>query len=158
MSNIASSPVPTIDLLNDLLRVLCRSLPMYLQYAKPWSQGDRPEVHEALGRLVANQRLYARKVAAMIADRGGRPESGSFPTEFTSLNDAGLEFVLGRIIARQRCENEALRSCAAELSGETEARALAEEVLGNAQGHLDVLNGMQKDPRMANDETQMTKE
>ena len=38
MNESSRQPV-VVSVLNRLLRILCRSLPMYLESAKPWSSG-----------------------------------------------------------------------------------------------------------------------
>ena len=81
-----------IPVLNRLLGLLCRSLPAYLADAKPWARPERRPIRTALDRLVADQQLYARRVAEAITQRGGRPDPGRFPTEFAAKNDLSLEF------------------------------------------------------------------
>jgi hypothetical protein len=128
-----------IDVLNRLLRIICRSLSAYLEEARPWTSGDRPQLQTALARLAADQHVCARRVAQAIGEYGGQPEPGAFPLEFTGLNDAALDYLAAEIVQRLRGDVTALRRCAAELAGDPRARALAEEVLGNAEGHLDIL-------------------
>ena len=55
-----------IPVLNELLRILCRSLPAYLADAKPWAQSDDQQLRAALDHLVADQQRYARRVAEAI--------------------------------------------------------------------------------------------
>jgi hypothetical protein len=128
-----------IPALNRLLALLCRSLPAYLADAKPWARADRRQIHAALDRLVADQRLYAQRVAGAIIERGGRPGPGPFPAEFAAKNDLALEFLLREVIACQERDVPAIERCAVELEGEPALHALAEEILGNAKGHRDVL-------------------
>jgi hypothetical protein len=125
--------------LNRLFRLLTRSLPMYLEDAKPWSGGEATQAREALARLVADQRMLARRLADAIVERGAQPEPGAFPMEFATLNDVAFDYLLCRIIERLQREIEEIETCLAELSGDPRAHELVEEVLGNAQGHLDVL-------------------
>ena len=135
----------TIPALNQLFGLLCRSLPMYLADAKTlaWPEGE--QVRLALGRLVADQQMYAQRVAEAIAERGGRPNPGRFPTEFAAKNDLSLAFLLPEIIASQRQAAATIEQCVGRLEGESALHALAEEILGNAKGHLDILVEMMKD-------------
>jgi hypothetical protein len=128
--------------LNRLFHLLTRSLPMYLEDAKPWSGGEDAETLAALDRLVADQHMLAGRVAEAIVANGGQPAPGPFPIEFTSLNDVAFDFLLRRILERLRCEVAETERCMVDLAGDPPARELAEEVLGNAQGHLDVLQSM----------------
>jgi hypothetical protein len=138
----AIEAVPT---LNRLLCLLCRSLPAYLADVKAsaWAEGERIRV--AIDRLASDQRMYAQRVAESITERGGRPNSGRFPTEFTAKNDISLVFLLPQIIDRQREDIAAIQQCVGRLEGDSALHALAEEILGNAKGHLDILAGMMKD-------------
>ena len=129
----------TIPVLNKLLGLLCRSLPAYLADARPWTRIGRPEIQTPLDRLVADQQRYARRVAEAITQRGGRPNPGHFPAEFTAKNDLALDFLFREVIAHQEHDVAMIERCAAELETAPALHALAEEILGNARGHLDIL-------------------
>jgi hypothetical protein len=133
-----------IDVLNRLLRILCRGLPMYLEEAKPWICRDDEETEVALDNLVADRRVLAEQVAAAIIEQGGRPDSGRFPSEFAVINDLSLGFLRGKLLEHQRRDVEAIRQCAAELSPTPIIRAIAEEALGNAQGHAEILEEIER--------------
>jgi hypothetical protein len=140
--NVASiQPDVTIPL-GQVLRALCRSLPMYLEDARPWIAGDDEPLRTALGRLVADQRRLARRVADAILRRGGQPAPGPFPLEFTGLNDVSLSYLAGQVRDRLRTDIDVVARAAAGLVFDPDARDLAEEVLGNLQGHFDVLHSV----------------
>jgi hypothetical protein len=138
MNETSAPPDATIPL-GRILRVLCRSLPMYLEDARPWSARDDVAARTALGRLVADQKLFARRVADAILRRGGQPAPGPFPLEFSALNDVGLDYLLQRVRDQLRSDIDAVARAAAALASDPEARDLAEEVAGNLQGHLELL-------------------
>lgn len=140
-----------VAVLNRLLRTLTRSLPTYLQVARPWSRGDGQAVQEAMDRLVADQQLYAQRVADAIMARGGRPDPGPFPLEFAAVNDLSLEFLLRAVIRRQRRDLDAVGQCAAELADEPELLTLAEEVWGNTRGHLEILEEIEDEEARTNE-------
>ena len=140
MTKVLTARPNAAAVLNRLLRILTRSLPRYLEDAKPWSDGDQPEAQAALDALVADQQTLACRVAAAILDLGGQPEPGPFPTAFACMNDASLDYLLKQVIQRQRKDLTAIERCAADLAEKPELRALAEESLGNAQAHLDILH------------------
>jgi hypothetical protein len=94
------------SVLNRLLRILCRSLPMYLQDAKPWTNGNQGRARNALARLVADQRMLAGRVAQANVEFGGQPAPAPFPTEFSSLNDVAFDF----------CSIKSSNVCAATLT------------------------------------------
>lgn len=135
-----SLPEPvSIAALNRLLRLLCRSLSMYLDDAKPWSSGDQHQARSALTRLIADQRSLAQRVAEAIVRHGGQPEPGPFSSEFAAFNDAGLPYLLREVLDRLRNDVAVIRSCVEQLVGAPDTHALAEEVLGNTLGHIDLL-------------------
>jgi hypothetical protein len=133
-----------IAVLNELLRLLCRSLPAYLADAKPWTQPEDRQLRTALEHLVADQRRYARRVTQQITQRGCRPDAGRFPAEFTAKNDLSLEYLRQEMIRQQEQNILVIRRCAADLEGLAVLHSLAEEILGNARGHLDILKEMTK--------------
>jgi hypothetical protein len=130
-----------IPVLNRLLQVLCRSLPAYLADAKPWGTAGNQSVQAALDHLVADQQRYARRVADAITAQGGRPDPGRFPMEYMAKNDLSLDFLLQEVINSQQRDVTALEHCAAQFEDVSSLHALAEEILGNARGHLDILKG-----------------
>jgi hypothetical protein len=131
----------TVDVLNRMLQMLCRSLPMYLKDAKPWSRHDQEKVQAAIDSLVADQEMYAARLANLIFDVEGRPDPGVFPTAFTSIHDLSLDYLLAQAVGCLCQEVAALQHLASELPAGSPGRALAEEIAGNAQGHLEVLQG-----------------
>jgi hypothetical protein len=128
--------------LNRLLAVLCRGLPAYLADARPWTRFHRFRVQAAVDRLAADGRMYARRVSEAIVRLGGRPDPGGFPAEFSAKNDLAIDFLLREIIDDLEQNVTVLKRCAEELESDSSLHALAEEVLGNARGHLEVLKGM----------------
>ena len=137
-------PSEAIQALNRLLRTLCRSLPMYLADAKPWVRSEDAKLQAAMCHLVSDQQMYAKRLAEAIERRGGRPDPGRFPTEFTAKNDLSLEFLLIEVIDYQDQDVAVIKHHAAQLTAAPALHALAEEILGNARGHLDVLVEMLK--------------
>ena len=130
-----------IPALDELLRVLCRSLPAYLADAKPWaqSQSKNQPLRSALDHLVADQQRYARLVSEAIVEQGGRPDPGRFAMNFTAKNDLSLEFLRQEMIHQQEQDILAIERYAARLEDVSSLHSLAEEILGNARGHLDIL-------------------
>ena len=141
------NPTNAIDVLNRLLAVLYRSLPVYLQGARPWVGDEQRRGLDALARIAADQRLYAQRVAEAVFQQGGRIETGQFPLDFTSVHDLSLEFLLRKAADYQRRDLEIIQECVAALSDMPRLRTLAEEILGNAQGHLETLEETMKEER-----------
>ena len=128
--------------LNRLLRILSRSLPMYLREAKPWATEQAQPIQAALGHLAADQQALAGRVARAILERGGQPEPGPLPFRVRQRQRrrSRLRPAKGdRPWQSRPCGLGALRR---RFAPWPEQRALAEEILGNAQGHLDILQDL----------------
>ena len=130
--------------LNDLLAVLCRSLPAYLADARPWSRLGSWRAQSALDRMTDDLRLYVRRLAEQIDALGGLPDCGRFPTEFTAKNDLAVRFLVGEIIDHLDQDAATIKRLAARLENIPAAHALAEEILGNVKGHADVLKEVER--------------
>ena len=135
----------TIPVLNRLLGLLCRSLPAYLANVKTLGLPEGERIRTALNRLVVDQQMYAQRVAETITRCGGLPSPGRFPSEFAAKNDLSIEFLLREIIACHDRDVVAIAQCVGQLEGDSTLHALAEEILGNAKGHLDILQELVKD-------------
>ncbi len=132
------APVRIVRILNELLGVLCRSLPAYLADADPWSVGEN-RFRTALNHLAADQQRYAGLLSQAIVDHAGRPDPGRFPMSFTAKNDLSLAFLRREVIEHHERDIQAIERCVAQLDGVLPLRSLAEEILGNAKGHLEIL-------------------
>lgn len=127
--------------LNRLLRVLYRSLPVYLDEVRPWGD-EAGETAQVIELVAADQLRLAQRVAEAIHAFGGRVEPGSFPIEFTAKHDLDLDYLLKDIVEHFRRDVAGIEACVAELACEPHLRSLAEEALGNARGHLETLREM----------------
>ena len=145
ISDPAMNSFQAIEVLNELLRVLCRSLPAYLADAKPWAQSEDRRLAAALDRLVVDQQHYARLVSDAITAEGGRPDPGQFPMRWTAKNDLSIEFLRQEVIGQLEQSIPVIEGCAAQLESVAAFHALAEEVLGNTRGHLDILREMRNE-------------
>lgn len=128
-----------IDTLNRLLALHEKSLPMYLGYASPWSIGEDTAAREVLGHIVADQKLMVDRIGQAIIDAGGTPTHGRFPLYFTGWHDLTYEFLVKQMIACQKKDIAAIQTCIVQLESAPTAKALAEESLGAAKGHLESL-------------------
>jgi hypothetical protein len=128
-----------LKVLSDVLRMLCRGLPQYLIDAKPWLRQDDAPFLAALRHLIADQRHYARLTAEAVTFRGGRPDPGTFPLEYASINDLSLVFLRTKILEQLRADYLTLIDASKQLADQHELNSLVEEIVGNYRGHLEVL-------------------
>jgi hypothetical protein len=128
-----------IPVLNKMLQVLCRSLAMYLADARPWNSARHPLLQAALDHLVTDQQRYAERLAKVIAELGGRPDFGRFPIEFAGKNDLSLDYLMHEVVDGQEQDATKIDHLVAQLTGTPRLHTLAEEIYGNACGHLESL-------------------
>ena len=126
-----------IDLLNRLLAIHYRSLPMYLSHALPWQKRGEERAAETLSDIVADQQELCSRFAAEIEKRDGTIETGEFPTEYTDVHFLSLEYLLGRLIDAVKADLAQIEACTT--AANEVIKPLAEEALGVAKGHLDSL-------------------
>jgi hypothetical protein len=143
MSQISPEPL-ILSALNRLLRTVARSIAIYLDEARPAAGADRALPAE-LDRLIADQRLFARRITDAILRRGGQPEPGPFPIEMARLNDLDIAYIAQQLVDHLHADAGAIEQCAVDLASDPQVRCLAEEVLGNIQGHLEILGEMMRE-------------
>jgi hypothetical protein len=133
-----------IDVLNRLLKLLYRSLPVYLAEAWPWSArgGDDARI---LKLIAADQLRLAERVADAVFELGGRIDTGGFPAEFTSKHDLSLNFAMKLAAESLERDLDVVPQCISDLAAFPLLRSLAAEILGNTRGHLETLKEGMKD-------------
>lgn len=136
----------TIDVLNRLLVIHHRSLPMYLGYAMPYPLRGDERARGVLNEIVESQKEMVERIGRLIVERGGNVEHGEFPMYFTGLHDLSLEYLVKRMIADQRRDIASIEQCVVQLHSDPLGKALAEEALGAAKAHLDALEELAPQP------------
>jgi bacterioferritin (cytochrome b1) len=132
--------------LNRLLALLRYSLASYLPYARPWAHAGNARLLEAVRRVTADHQAQAQRVARMILARRGKIEPGCFPMRFTAYSDLALDYLARRLAEQQGEMVREIAACVADLSGDSEARQLAEEILVGEKQHLRTLVGLVSPP------------
>jgi hypothetical protein len=124
--------------LNRLLSVIERSLPMYLSYARPWTALANDPAIGALSRIVAQQKEFAERIGQAVLEIGPI-ELGEYPIEFYDWHDLSMDFLIGKLVQHQKLAISRIERIVSELHHDRPAAALAEETLGQARGHLEIL-------------------
>ena len=135
-----------VETLNKILPRVARSLAVYAADARPWLSRGEDRLRAALSALASDQRFYADRLASTILELGGQPELGRFPTEFTDLHDVAAGYLAARLVCQQQADLAAIGRLAGRLPQGSPARQLAEEIRGNLQGHLDILENLAASP------------
>jgi bacterioferritin (cytochrome b1) len=136
----------TIHLLNRLLAIHMRSFVQYLRYAKPYVPPGREEVLETVEAVAEDQEVMSDRISRMVIDAGSLPRTGEFPMEFTDLHDLSVDFLLQAAVRYQEYDVQTIQEIVTRLAAEPASRAIAEEALGMAKGHLDSLRELTRAP------------
>jgi hypothetical protein len=129
----------TIQILNQLLAIHARSLPVYLSYAQPeWHRGDGA-ARETLQSIVDDQLAMVDRLGELIIEHNGTVTGSAFPMEFTGYHDLSFDFLCRKLVEYQRRDIQMIERCVRLLSSSLYARAVAEEALGAAKAHLEAL-------------------
>jgi hypothetical protein len=129
----------TIDVLNRLLAILCRSFPQYLQYAHPYIPPGNERLEETIENIVTDQDTLIERISRLIEETGSPADRGEFPMLFTDAHDLGIGFLVDRAIDYGRQDIEQLQACAESLNLAPAAKSLAEEALGMTKAHVESL-------------------
>lgn len=134
----------TNEILNRLMAIHHRSLPMYLSYAPPWKAYGQDEAGRVLQRIVDNQKRMVDRLGQAILDNGGLISYGEFPMRFTAYHDVSFEFLLKLLLERQQKEVGVIERYVDQLGMSPVHHALAQEALGESKAHLDMLLDLKK--------------
>lgn len=117
---------------------------MYLSYAQPsWHRGD-DRAREILELIVQDQQAMSDRIVDLIQDANGVMDFGVFAMEFTGYHDLSFSFLLQKLIEQQVKDLSAIERCIGELESHPLAKAVAEESLGAAKGHLESLQELSR--------------
>ncbi len=125
--------------LNRLLALVGHSFPQYLQYSRPYVPPGRNEIIETLDAIAEDQVVLGDRITQMQIDADASIRTGDFPMEFTDMHDLGIDFLVGAAVAYQQQDVETVSEIVENLQAFPAAKALAEEALGMAKGHLESL-------------------
>ncbi len=76
--------VSTNDVLNRIVVLHSRSLPVYLTYAPPWQMVGMAEAMTVIKQIAEDNQRTVDRLAAIILENGGTVDHGEFPMSFTS--------------------------------------------------------------------------
>lgn len=128
----------TNDILNRLLVLHSRSLAAYLNYARPWALAAYPKALAVLEQMVADQQNTVDRLAGLILETGV-VDHGEFPIQFTGWHDLSVEWLVNKLIERQKKTIAMMDQLTGQLNLAPYAQAVAKEALGQAKGHLENL-------------------
>jgi hypothetical protein len=127
-------------MLNRLLELVFRSLPVYLESAPLYVPRGAEGVRDALKRVAADQKVFAARLAEAILERGGRPQTGNFPLEFTAYHDASVGYVATEVVRRLRDDTRQMECVVDQLTEAPLAQSLAKEILARTCNQMKMLD------------------
>ncbi len=94
---------PTFSLIESIFRRESQSLLQYIRDSFPWTPRGEQDVLAQVHQMADEQRAEAATLAQFLArKRHTGPYSGSYPTSFTTINYAALDYVLPRLVADEQ--------------------------------------------------------
>ena len=125
--------------MNRLVAITSRSFPQYLMYSRPFVPPGYDQVWDTLKRIVEDQNQLVERYYQLLEDAEIVPKPGHFPLEFTDTHDLSIDFLLREAIVCQQQDIAAISQSVEDLQPVPAAKALAEETLCMAKGHLELL-------------------
>lgn len=132
----------TVKNLNRLLAIVSRSFPQYLQFSRPYVPPGHDYLIESLDSIVADQNALAERIGQILIDAHAPLRTGEFPMDYTDKHDLSIDYLVGVAVDFQDQDIAAICDIVEQLQTAPAAKALAEEGLGMAKGHLDSLREM----------------
>ena len=140
----------TVNVLNHLLAIHNRSLPVYLRSAPPWTGRNGEAGMELLDSIADAHFAMVDRIGSMIVELDGVIRYGEFPHRFADWHDLSLKFILNKVYELQQLDVERISKCVQWLDGAPRAKALAQEALGEAKAHLEAVEELTTGgPRLA---------
>ncbi len=134
------------DQLNRLLGLLESSFARYLTFAHPRSNAAHERIRNMLGHMASDQQQLSSRIANFLLENGGSLASAEFPMDFTDTHDLAIDFLVRRTIEYQKQDIADLERIVDSLRLAPAALPLAEEALGMARGHLQLLDELAEQP------------
>ncbi|TWU25873.1 hypothetical protein [Bythopirellula polymerisocia] len=126
-------------LLNQLLGIVGKSFPQYIRYSRPYMPPGSEAIVDTIEAIVHDQDVLAERIGVLLVDAEAPLRPGGFPMEYTDTHDLSIDYQLAAAIGYQQQDIDSIRALIDELQSYPEAKALCEEALGMAKGHLESL-------------------
>jgi hypothetical protein len=133
---------PTYALLETILRRENRSLLQYIRDSFPWTPLSEQDVLKHVHRMADEQKLTVGALTQFLArKRHTVAHLGSYPSAFTTINYASLDYVMRCLLVEERKALAQLEKDRAAISDE-EAGVLVESILTRKRQDLKQLEEM----------------
>lgn len=137
---------PTRAVLQECVRRESRSLLQYAREVPLWvGPADRPVLAKLRSFAAAEQAATDSLGRYLQKRKAGLPSLGPYPSSFTTVNDAALNYLLPRLVAEQKAAIAVLDADLARVT-EPDAHAHLAELLRLKLQHLPELESLSAGP------------
>lgn len=126
-------------LLNSLLNRLRFSLLQYVGESWTWTPGSSAERLQQLQGLIQRQQFAAGRLADLLSDRDAVILVDNYPKDCSALHFVSVDYAKPKLIADEEAIVSALRAAAKELTGDSEALRLVEQIASDEAVTLETL-------------------
>jgi len=109
------------EALNDILINTGKSLLQYVGEAWPWTSVSALQEQRAIDELVSQQQRHVAAITELLGKRAWTIDFGTYPTEYTDLHYAALDFLLAQLIASESALVDDVERAKQKCSSDTEA-------------------------------------
>ncbi|MCU0962253.1 MAG: hypothetical protein MUF48_19320 [Pirellulaceae bacterium] len=141
----------TAQLVRDLMLLHARSLANFLADAHPWEADQQQRSRHVVAEIAQDQRAVADRLGRWLVEHCREAGQPPFAPRFASLHDLSAEFLLPELQRQQESLVAALDNALPRLRGSGLLEATAQEALGIAKAHRDLLADLAAVPRPAPD-------
>ncbi len=126
----------SLPVLQEMVRRESRSLLQYIHDSYPWTPADEQSALAQLRQFAEEERESAGALGRWLArNRQMVPNLGAYPSGFTTINYASLDYVLPRVAKHERDGLARLEQDLAAIK-DADARALVAALIEKKRQHL----------------------
>ena len=128
-----------VAILQRIFHRQCRSFGQYLAECWPWTHRVDREAQDLVRSIITDERRWAERLAELITERGGVPQPGNYPTEFTDSHFLALDFMLRRLVEEIGRDIAILQSDHAVVQEDATLRSFLEQMVERKKGQVEAL-------------------
>ena len=132
----------SLQILNDLLNRVRYSLLQYIGESWPWTGEAEQARNDAFMGLVRRQQFSAELLASFLLDRRAVVSGSNYPKDCSELHFVTLDFAKERLIENGAEVVAAFKDSASQLSDDSEALRLVEQLASDEAQTLESLKSL----------------
>lgn len=123
----------SLQILNNLLNRLNRSLLQYIGESWPWTSYGSSSRADVFAALVRRQHFGAERLAELLVDRRAAIEVDNYPWDGSALHYVTLDYVMPKLLADEQSILQELNEAAKALNGDAEAVRVIEQLIADEE-------------------------